>query len=242
MTENTDIGVVFLEIDEQGFDYQYVNEIVKYLIRAGQSTVLVLFNSASGSAAVQKIYGYKNIISTQEKLSLKYLESFSKSMAERTVYDSLRFFSFAENNDRRYGLMKNEVSLSSLSEHEMIFQASAKIPLYSVLNVKLPVDCYLTVIASEMIGERYKYTTVIHGVSSSARERLRRVVNQFVFTPPKVLDKQTVDSILKGEGKQNVIHSEQGDQHKDKKQNAMQESTLDYSSFKRKSKAYFSKL
>jgi hypothetical protein len=160
--------------------------------------ILIILNSPSKTASFQKLFGYSNIISGSQKLSLDILKSFLDHFLSNSEH--LKEVQFFKPTAKLRSLnVYEDVNVLTLTEHEITFESELKIPLYTVLSLKLPVECFVTVVPSLYDlpgGKLNQYMGIIHSISEGNIETLRKFINQIIYEPIKEFTESAIFDVL----------------------------------------------
>ncbi len=173
-----------------------INNISNY------NPILVISNNKSKSEALRKAYNYPNIIVTPEKLNVETFEllatSYSESYSSDDSSPELHYFKIMD--ERRAVMVDQQILVTSLSEHKVTFISEAELPIYSVLHFLLPFDFYVTIVPDlEQLVQKENvthYTGVIHGLTESSIQNLRRFINLIYFNPLEEFTPEHIQAIL----------------------------------------------
>lgn len=164
--------------------------------------IIIITNNDSKSEALQNIYGYKSLIVIPGPITVDIFKSFISKLLEKKTPDQshLSLYYFSETNRQRSIDVNHQVIISSLSELEFSFYSLLEIPMFSVLHLTVPLDCYATVVplASGLQKESrgWGYTAIIHGLSEDELTSLRKIVNQIIYKPLQEFTAEEVNMIL----------------------------------------------
>ena len=162
--------------------------------------VLILSNTPSAGAALQKLFGYTFILATKDHLNTEFIKSFLLSFQlKKEISFQLDSHLFNSSDERRYVDVFHELRLHTLSEHEVTFNSNIEIPMFSVLHFKMPIDFYGTLVPIQHSGGSgtYFYKAVIHGLPEKKLEVLRKFVNKIISQPLKDLSEEHIQDVLK---------------------------------------------
>ena len=195
--------LIFMDLEEDGpTDIDSVSELVNNLRGLEQyKPVIVVLNNPSSASALQKVYGYDNIVCIPQPLSVDIFKLFVKTFLDKSkrpaVLDGL-FFA-ASDPIRAIDVFLN-VIVTSLSEHEITFLTKADLPMFTVLHLNLPIECFVTIIPSYFELEKSftgkHYMGIIHGISEESKQSLRKLVNQMIYQPIKDFSYETIHALL----------------------------------------------
>lgn len=197
-------GLVFFEINEEEGNSigAFCNIVEKIKEISNYNPILVTFNNPSKAEALKKICNYDNIISIPSEFNLDIFELFVKGLTEKKKSKiSEDVFYFRMTDPLRVIDVYQEVYITSLTEHEMTFISKNELPMFSILHLYLPVDCFLIVVPpsneleNSVIGTHY--LGLIHGISEKDRQILRTFIYQIIYSPIKEFTNASVEAALK---------------------------------------------
>jgi hypothetical protein len=178
-------------------------ESIEFIIRAinsidGYNPIITVFNTKTKPEALQKVYGYTNIVCIPREMSFDLVEMFVESFIAKKKESANKSLYFKVIDPRRIIDIDHSVVVQTLSEHTITFLPNKNIPSYSVLRLELPIQCFITTIPNP---DKYSRETVgiINGITEEQRETLRRFVNQIIYSPINEFSSNEVERILKGE-------------------------------------------
>lgn len=151
--------------------------------------MILAFNCPSGSNALQKAYNYNMIMAPPIPLKvdilIKMLEIYQQKNKPMERSEQLHYLKLSDVH--RFTEIKEEVTITSLTEHEVTFLSTVKFPLYTTLKIDVPMDMYLTIVPPtyelDYKGNLYHYMAFIQGVDEEDLKTIRRFVNQIIFEP-----------------------------------------------------------
>jgi hypothetical protein len=198
--------LIFLDLEEASGsennleNFSYVTSSVRVI--ENYNPIIIITNNDSKSEAIQNIYNYKSLIIIPQSLTIDIFSSLSNKLLERKSaiqpQFSINYFSKA---DRRRSIdVNHDVIISSLSELEISFYAQFEIPMYSVLHLSIPLECYATVVpfstGQKKEPKGWCYTAFIHGLSERELAVLRKFINQILYKPLQQFSLSEVEYIL----------------------------------------------
>lgn len=163
--------------------------------------ILIVSNCPSQGEALRKAYGYSNIVCVPKNLSIENIKVFvEKFMQKMKLAPTEAIFNFPASDKSRAIDVKYEVTVSSFTEHEVTFICDLSLPMFSIIHLPLPIDCFATIIppyfdiGSSRHGKHY--LAIIHTLEEDELKRLRKFVNQIIYKPLKEFTKAEVELIL----------------------------------------------
>jgi hypothetical protein len=110
-----------------------------------------------------------------------------------------RFLAISDGD--RFISIDRKVYLTSLTERDMTFLLDEEIPYFTVAKMTLPLKGYLTIVPAEgQLPSSKKgthYRGLIHGLSEESLMKLRKIVNQLIYNPPKEITSDAIEIMLK---------------------------------------------
>jgi hypothetical protein len=197
--------IIFLNTESdlvEGNPFDSLQKIVQVILDTpNYRPIVVACNTASKTAAIQKLFNYSKIICTENKLDDKTLFTLINSFLDKKKHegeaDSLFF---PAGDPRRILSIPLEIEITSLTEHEITFTSSSNLPLYAMVDFKLPVDfCAITVPPIEelpYVKDKTHYMAFINGIGADELKVLRKFVNQIIYTPLKDFTPQSIAKVL----------------------------------------------
>ena len=193
-----DLGEAAQEGDS---DLPGLSLLVQYIKNVdGYRPIVVVMGSPSKSDALRKLFSYEKIMSFANKFEVdifcKLAESFIQK--KKLVHSQEHFF-IKYSDSRGIFDVKSEVEVSSLTEHEITFRCPQELPMFTVVHLVLPVECYATIIPPlwELPGGNLNhYMAILHTVTQDDLQSLRIFVNQIIYEPfEEDFTQETVDAI-----------------------------------------------
>lgn len=192
--------IIFDLQSNEGPDLSHLESVIEEIREQKPSPIVVALRSPSESAALRKLYLYDLVLSSPEKLTTALFESLVSKALERNRGSRKWNYLLPGDSDRRCWVEKT-IRLTSLSERDFTFVTDLEIPYFSVLRTQLPFPGYLTVVPAEgslpPSREGNHYRALLHGISEEELSKLRKVVNQLIYTPRKELSREIVEAMLK---------------------------------------------
>jgi hypothetical protein len=170
----------------------------------GYMPVVITFNNPSSSEAIQKVYTYNSIIASTTEITIELfdqlLENFNKNYIENAIQEKSYQFNITDN--RKIIELKRNISITSLTEHEITFLSEYDMPFYSTVKFDHPFDMYVTVVPSfrqiDNQGTHKHYMGFIHTINKAQLQTLRQFVNYLIFKKPDTFyfDESLIDDKL----------------------------------------------
>lgn len=173
---------------------ELINEII-YL--ENYDPIFVIMNCSSKCEAVRKTYEYPNILSVTDNMNIDILKMFiDKTIVHENISSVSDHYFFKKSNPARYLDINLNVILTNLTEHEITFHCEEALPMFCVLHLILPVECFVTVIPPlyelEKSTKGFHYMGFIHGIDEEEQKLLRKFVNQMIYKP---IDEFTCEAV-----------------------------------------------
>lgn len=161
----------------------------------------VIGNCKSASEALRKLFDYNQIISFDAPINGDLIDSlipaFQNKVERRESPPSLVLSPL---DPRRSFSIRLEVTLTSMSESDITFITEAKLPMYSVFLIQLPVTCFVTLVPPKhdlkSVQDKKHYQGLIHGLSEESSTLLRKFINQIIYKPIEAFTAEQVKSLL----------------------------------------------
>jgi hypothetical protein len=219
--------LIFIDLNEDTpNDMDSIGELINVLNSIqNYKPILVTLNNPSKAEALQKVYGYKNIVAISKELSIDMFILFINKFIEKADYEKNRLdnLCFKYSDMQRTVDVKTEILLTSLTEHEITFVSNDDLPMFTVLEFNLPVHFFITIIPPfddlglSLSGTRYM--GLVNGVSEEDKQIIRKFINQIIFKPLTDFTEESVLNVLeqKVEKKEVEVEKkeiEQSNEHK----------------------------
>ncbi len=229
--------LIFIEIKNPEDEMKGLDSLSKFVEKLQNHSyyepILIIQGIKSKAEALQKIYRYKNIVCTETFFSIDTFELFVKKFREK--HENLpfgKYYYFYYSDKKRVAKCLLEIQITSLTEHEITFASETELPMFSVLHLELPLECFVTLVPNdeelEKIYGKKHYRGFIHSLSEEERKKLRIFVNQIIYNPIKSLTKDNIESILRRKDPEKEIQTEAP-----QKTNKKEEIIMDYKSLKK---------
>ena len=124
--------------------------------KALDRSIVSVFNHPSSTQALRKLYVRHNLVATKEKISESRLFEMFDRLEKEPAQSS--GYSFKKGDSRINVCLPIDIQITSLTENEITFMCREEMPLYSVLKLEIPVECFVVLIPSLQ-----KLTPNIHG-------------------------------------------------------------------------------
>lgn len=197
-------ALIFYDFSVSSVDAEFENiaKLIKHIVGQDDYRPILIFSGCpSTGPALTKVYGYNNIVSLPNPLTLKVAELFmSKYLDKISESSSSKYLVFPDMDLRRSVDIVSEVLITSLTEHEITFLYKGELPMFSVFRLSLPVNCFVTIIPPYFdLGTSPKgkhYMGFIHTISESERSDLRKFVNQIIYKPIEDFSAEEVTRVM----------------------------------------------
>ncbi len=151
--------------------------------------IIILFNSPSTSTALQKAYGYTALLAHKEHISIEPIAMLLAISSKKQSVNSKGkiYYPFKLCDIRRKALVKEEILITSLTEHEITFASKKEYPCFTTFQIDVPVDAFITIVEPthelKFVKNNFHYMAFIHGVDEQDLSYLRKFVNKIIFEP-----------------------------------------------------------
>lgn len=191
---------IFIEVkDDSEEEHSQIIELVD-IVRRIQSyqPIIFILNSHFSSHDMKVKNNYENIISSSKELEFDFLTKVISTLADSNKANTDNEFRYFKKDDINRCLnFKLESTITSLTEHEVEFELATEIPLFSLLQIKLPENIFITIVDIENKGDnRFLYTGILHGMDEFAYQNLRKIINQLIYNPKNELSSEDIQKIL----------------------------------------------
>ncbi len=194
-------GVIIYDLQtEEGADLHELGELIGVVREISPSPMMVVHGSKSDSSALRKLFDYEFLIACPGRPELVMFQAMEKKFLAKSANQKEKYYLKPTDLDRSIEVRKT-VILTSITEREITFIVDAEIPYFSVMKAELPLVSFLTVIPAESELPPSKkgthYRALLHGVSEENLTKVRKIVNQLIYTPVKELSHDIVEIMLK---------------------------------------------
>jgi len=152
-----------------------------------KSPFVIVFNSKIPSKEVKETFNYTNIMTTESEISVELLvrmaEIFDKKLEQslsKTKSNIPKIFLRKTHNASIAEITFN-VTLTKLSETDMVFQTEAPIPIGSNIHFTTPIEMFVNVQPSKGQSKAPEFYGLIHSVGEEEKKQLRRFINSVFF-------------------------------------------------------------
>ncbi|HXH75347.1 MAG TPA: hypothetical protein VNJ08_10305 [Bacteriovoracaceae bacterium] len=149
--------------------------------------LIVCSNNPSTTQATQKLLNYSKIICFAQPLSGQIFSLLTKSFLEKRKKVDLSNYIFNVDSKVRPLNLEFEVGIMSLTEHEITFDCSVPLPMFSLVQFNLPVGFTATIVPPlyEVTSREnsYHYMGFITGIDEASLTVLRKFINQIIYCP-----------------------------------------------------------
>lgn len=190
--------VIFIETNkDEDQEHLNISELVDQVRRIeNYNPIIFILNTALSSHDLKIRNNYGNIISSSKVLEFDF---FSKVIIalDKKEDRTINCHYFRIDDFKRCLNFELEVTLLSITEHEIEFELEAEVPLFSLFQMKLPDYIFITVTDIESKGDnKFRYIGVLHGMDDLAYQNLRKIVNQLIYSPQNGLSPVEIQKIL----------------------------------------------
>lgn len=191
---NSRPSIIFIQLDigEEGDESIYgpfISLVNHIKAMPSYEPLIVLFSSPSSKEALEKAYMYNKLVVSSLPYSEKIVFSMLNKLEEK--------FSEREDIIRRLPMLNPmslvqigiEIKITSLTERQITFYATAGIPMYSLMTMSVPLPMLITIVPQvdflpSKDGQEH-YLGIINGISTEDRQKLRRFINFLIHKKPK---------------------------------------------------------
>jgi len=172
-------------------DYDPIYAVIKYILGCqNYQPIIVLYDCPSGGEAVNKVYGYPKMITTQNFPTVAVLNEITNIYFAKKGQEGLSksMYAFHFNDPRRVCEIPVEIEITNLTEHEITFYCKKALPFFMVMRCTVPVEMLITIVPPWWdlpitVSKGHHYMALINGVSMDDEKILRKFVNQIIFSP-----------------------------------------------------------
>jgi hypothetical protein len=152
-----------------------------------KSPFVIVFNSKIPSKEVKETFNYSNIMTTESEISVELLvrmaEIFDKKLEKSSINSKSnipRIYLRKTHNASIAEIVFN-VTLTKLSETDLVFKSEAPIPIGSNLHFSSPIEMFVNVQPSKGQSKDPEFYGLIHAVGEEEKKQLRRFINTVFF-------------------------------------------------------------
>lgn len=181
--------IIYLNLnDQKTITLDTLADIINHVKMTSYNPILIIFNTLSKTEALKKVYGYNNIFCIQSKMNYKFIDLFLNSYLENKK-ETLKcmFYTFKCSDPNRIIEIPHNIKVTSLNEHQVTFTSEIELPMFSVFHTKRPISCFFTIVPFDKNSNEKKqknlYKGYIHSISEEQKQKLRKYVNQIIYTP-----------------------------------------------------------
>ena len=168
-----------------------------------KSPFVIVFNSKIPSKEVKETFNYTNIMTTDSEISVELLvrmaEIFDKKLEQglaKTKSNIPKIFLRKTHNASIAEITFN-VTLTKISEIDMVFQTEAPLPIGSNIHFTTPIEMFVNVQPSKGQSKAPEFYGLIHSVGEEDKKQLRRFVNSVFFRDHDAQLQAETDEYLK---------------------------------------------
>jgi hypothetical protein len=186
-----EVELIFYDLEcdqESGQNIEHLSELISAISSLPHiKPIIVSTQNPSKTQAIQKLFNYSNIICTDKALSAEmYLSLTNNYLGKRKSEDKYKY-QFQSTTEKRPLDVNFEVTLTSLTEHEITFYSEIELPMFTLLHLILPIDLIATVVPSIIDlpnrAESKHYMAFLSGLDEIGAAALRKFVNQIIYKP-----------------------------------------------------------
>lgn len=190
--------VIFIETtkdDEQ--EHLHIYELIDKVRRIeNYDPIIFILNTTFSSHDLKVSNNYGNIISSSKILEFDFFSKVISTLGKKEGHAKDCHY-FRIDDIKRCLNFELEVTLLSITEHEIEFELGTEVPLFSLFQLSLPDHIFITVTDIESRGDnRFHYTGILHGMDELAYQNLRKIVNQLIYNPKNDLTPEEIQKIL----------------------------------------------
>jgi hypothetical protein len=196
-------SIIFFDVEESsGLSLESLAVFISSMAFSGVQALIVVGNCPSSSIALQKVFGYENIVCTKNPLSEEVIGKCCQMYTGRETIEqtplNLNFPKRGENTG--YCEYHFDVDLNLFSENMIKFKSYTQLALFTIVKFDVPFKMSILIFSVENVEslqeDSFEYEGMIFGVDSIGEDTLRRLVNQIIDHPPKEFNLKTIDDLL----------------------------------------------
>jgi hypothetical protein len=154
-----------------------------------QPPFIIVFNTKVKSKEMKENFQYPHIMASENQLSADLLarmaEVFDKKLENSLKNIKQRFkhskIFLSKTNATSLGEIVLPITVTKISETDLIFQSEVELPIGTNLRLISPVDMYVNVRPSKNQSKKPEYCGLIHSIGEDDKKTLRRFVNAIFF-------------------------------------------------------------
>lgn len=177
--------MIVFRYEENGNNEDVLKRVVEEVKKfPGYEPPILVFNTASASDSLRRIYRYEHIAGYQDKIDLEAIKFMSNKLDERfhvTDPDGKIFLKTRDPDS--VATVSRSGEIVKFNESEMWFKTAHEIPMWTSLVLDAPLEALITVLpmregaSFQKEREGFVYRALINGVGEKEKARLRRLVN-----------------------------------------------------------------
>jgi hypothetical protein len=190
---------IFIEVKEDSEEeHSQIMELIDKIRRVhNYHPIVFILNTQFSSHDLKVRNNYGNIISSSKTLDFDFLTKVISTLASNKENNIDDLCYFKKDDINRCLNFKIDLTITSLTEHEIEFLFNAELPLFSLFQMKLPENIFITIVETETKGENmFKHTGILHGMDEHAYQNIRKIVNQLIYNPKNELTPEDIHKIL----------------------------------------------
>ncbi len=168
-----------------------------------KSPFVIVFNSKIPSKEIKETFNYTNIMTTESEISVELLvrmaEIFDKKL-EKTLANSksnIPKIFLRKTHNASIAEITFNVTLTKLSETDLVFKCEAPIPIGSNLHFTSPIEMFVNVQPPKGQSKDPEFYGLIHSVGEEEKKQLRRFINTVFFRDHDAQLQAETDEYLK---------------------------------------------
>lgn len=144
---------------------------------------IVLCNYPFDEEALKEKVAYDNLLVHEGDVNIDEISNMAEILNEKRKLTSNHKRVYPKSRDlHSFIAMKRQVRIVSASEIIVYFKSLTEIPMWTVFEMKSPVNMLLTVVPFKENEQRpegdHIYRALVHGVTENERAKLRRLINK----------------------------------------------------------------
>ncbi|MFA5583719.1 MAG: hypothetical protein WDA09_05855 [Bacteriovoracaceae bacterium] len=218
LTEMTKFNpqIIVFSIDGENITQETVIEVMESYIQQGNTPYIIIFNTEMPVKDWQTTLNYSNLLASAEEINIEILTKiasiFEKKIKSLETNQSKKVF-ISNSKEESNCEIELTVDVKMLSECDIQFSSSRKIPLGSNLIIKSPIQTLIYISSEQEDKGLFHYQGILHSHDELQKNSIRRFINATLFKENEVqiADKHTLvtqDTKLKEILKNSQLKSE----------------------------------
>ena len=149
---------------------------------------LIVFNCQIASKEMQSNLTYTNLMSTANEMSVEVMVRMAEIFEKKLIKDlppagktDLPRVFIKKTNADSFAEIQVPITITKISETDMILQSEAPLEIGMNLHVKEPVDMFIHLLPSKATGKIPEFVGLIHCLGEHQKKELRKYVNSIFF-------------------------------------------------------------